>query len=86
MATLEAAAQFGQIFELEIAIGTGVGGDLLVIDTQGIAHLMEEAGDGIGADSDAKLAKFLGDSGSGAAGPAQARHGIAGRVVFQQAV
>src|SRR5689334_17823520 len=30
-------------FELEIAIRTGVGGDLLVIDTQGIAHLIEEA-------------------------------------------
>jgi hypothetical protein len=83
---VEAAAQFCQIFELEIAIRTGVGGDLLVSDTQGIAHLMKEAGDGIGADGDAELAKFLGDSGSGAAGPAQTRHGIAGRVVFQQAV
>lgn len=47
---------------------------------------MEQAGDGIGADSDAELAKFLGASDRGAAGPAQARHGVAGRVVFQQAV
>jgi len=32
MTTLEAAAQFGQILELEVAIRTGIGGDLLVID------------------------------------------------------
>jgi len=47
---------------------------------------MEQAGDRMGADSDAELAKFLGDSDRGAAGPAQARHGVAGRVVLQQAV
>src|SRR6266852_1193098 len=29
---LEAAAQLGQVFELEVAVGAGVGGDLLVID------------------------------------------------------
>ena len=27
-----------------------VGGELLVIDVQGIAHLVEEASDGVGAD------------------------------------
>jgi hypothetical protein len=32
------------------------------------------------------LAKFLGYSDGRAARPAQTRHGIAGRVVFQQAV
>jgi hypothetical protein len=57
-----------------------------VIDAQRIAHLMEQTGDGIGADGDAELAKFLGDSVSRAARPAQTRHGIASRVVFQQAV
>jgi hypothetical protein len=86
MTALEAAAQLGQIFELEIAIRTGAGGDLLVIDAQRIAHLMEQAGGGIGADSDAELAEFLGDSDRRAARPAQTRHRIAGRVVFQQAV
>jgi hypothetical protein len=83
---LEATAQLGQIFELEIAIRTEVGGDLLVIDAQRIAHLMEQAGDGIGADSDAEWAKFLGDSASCSARPAQTRHRIAASVVFQQAV
>ncbi len=47
---------------------------------------MEQAGDGIGADRDAELAKLLGDSDRGAARPAQTRHGIASRVVLQQAV
>jgi len=56
MTALEAATQFGQIFELEIAVRTGVGGDLLVIDAQRIAHLVEQPRDGIGADADAELA------------------------------
>ena len=73
-------------FELEIAVRTGVGGDLLVIHAQRIAHLMEQSRDGIGADSDAELAKLLGNSGRGATGPAQAGHGVAGGVVLQQAV
>ncbi len=86
MMTLKPAAQFGQVFELEIAIRAGVSGDLLVIHAQRIAHLVEQASDGIGTDSDAELAKFLGYSDGSAASPAQTRHGIAGGVVFQQAV
>jgi hypothetical protein len=35
-----------QVEELMVAIATVVGGKLLVIDAQRIAHLMEQAGDG----------------------------------------
>jgi hypothetical protein len=48
MTALVAAAQLGEIFELKIAVGTAAGGDLFVVDPQGIAHVMEQAGDGIG--------------------------------------
>ena len=48
MTTLEAVAQVGEIFELQISVGTRIGRDLLVIDPQGIAHAMKQAGDGIG--------------------------------------
>jgi hypothetical protein len=44
---LKAVAQLGEIFKLEIAAGAEVGGDLLAIDAQGIAHLIEQAGDSV---------------------------------------
>ena len=65
--TLESTAKFSEIFELEITVRTGVGGDLLVIDAQRIPHLIEQPRNGVGADTDAELAKFLGDSGGRAA-------------------
>ena len=67
-------------------MGAVAGGDLFVIHAQRIAHLVEQPRHGIGADADAKGEEFLGDSGGGAAGPAQAGHGIAGSVVLQQAM
>ena len=48
MTSPEAVAQLGEIFKLEIALRAGTGGDLLVIDAQRIAHLMEQAGDSVG--------------------------------------
>ena len=48
MATLEAVAQCGQILELKVAVRAGAGGDLLVIDAQRVAHLMKQAGHGVG--------------------------------------
>lgn len=86
MTALEAASQLGEIFELEISIRAVAGGDLLMIDAQRIAHLIEQPRDSIGTDGDTELAKFLGYSDSRAARPAQASHGIAGSVVLQQAV
>ena len=48
MAPLETVAQVGEILELEITVGADAGRDLLVIDAERIAHLMEEASDGVG--------------------------------------
>src|SRR5215471_21325191 len=70
MTALEAVAQIGEIFELEVAMWAVAGGDLLVIDAQRIAHLIEQSRHGIGADRDAQRAEFLGDSDGGAARPA----------------
>jgi len=67
---LEAVAQIGEIFELEVSMRAVAGGDLFVIDAQRIAHLIEQSRDGIGADRDAECTEFLGDCGRGAARPA----------------
>jgi hypothetical protein len=68
--SLEAPTQLGEIFELQVAIGAGAGGDLLVIDTQRIAQLMEQASDGVGRDRDAEQKQCLGDLRGTATGPA----------------
>ncbi|MGA3090646.1 MAG: hypothetical protein ABSD75_18745 [Terriglobales bacterium] len=63
MTALESVAQLGEIFELQVAVGTGIGRDLLVIDAQGIAQVMKQAGDGIGRDGNAEFGQLLGDRG-----------------------
>jgi hypothetical protein len=70
MTALETVAQLGQIFELKISVGTRTGGDLLVIDPQRIAHVMEQAGDSIGGDGNAELGQLLSDGGGSATRPA----------------
>ena len=57
-----------------------------MVDAQGIGHAVEQASDGIGRDRDAELAQLVGDSGGGAARPAEAGHGIASGIVFEQAM
>src|ERR1700730_14495886 len=69
MTVLEAVAQLGEIFELKIAVGTGTGGDLLLIDPQRIAHVMEQASDGIGRDGNAEVSQLFRDGGSSTASP-----------------
>src|SRR5215813_12495568 len=57
MATmLESLPKIGEIEELIVPIRGVVGGEFLVIDAQGIAHLMEKAGDSVGTDADAEVA------------------------------
>ena len=73
-----------KVEELIIAIGAEVGGEFLVIDAQGIAHLMEETSDGIGTDEDTEVAQRHGDLVGSSPGPLQPSDGIAGRVVFEQ--
>jgi len=70
MTALETVAQFGEIFELQIPVGTRTGGDLLLIDAQGIAHVMEQASDGIGRDGNAESGQLLRDGGGSTARPA----------------
>jgi len=54
-----------------------------VIDSQGIAHLMEETGDSVGADDDTEVAQCHGHLGRRPPRPLQAGDGITGGVVFE---
>ena len=60
---LESFAKIGEIEELIVPIRGVVGGEFLVIDAQRIAHLMEKAGDSVGADADAEVAQRQGNFG-----------------------
>jgi hypothetical protein len=86
MTALETVAQLGQIFELKISVGTRTGRDLLLIDPQRIAHVMEQVGYGIGADGNAEFSQLFRDGGGTTARPAYAGHGIARGIVFEQAM
>ena len=81
---LEPIPQIADVEELLVAIGTGVGGELFLVDAQRIAHLMQEAGDGVGADDDPEVAERHGHFGGRPPGPLQSSDGIAGGVVFEQ--
>ena len=80
---LKSVSKIAQVEELIIAIGTVVGGEFLVIDAQGIAHLMEEAGNGVGADDDTEVTQRHGNLVGGSPGPLQPGDRIAGGVVFE---
>src|SRR5215475_9686204 len=54
-ASLEAIPQVTEIEELIVAVGAVVSGEFLVIDPKGVAHLMEETGDRVGADHDTEV-------------------------------
>src|ERR1700730_15467468 len=84
VATLEVIAQVADVEELLVAIRTGVGGELLVIDAERIAHLSEQTPDGVRTDGDTKVAEGDGHFGGGAAGPFHTGDGIPGGVVLQQ--
>ena len=83
-AALKSVAKIAEVEELIVAIGTVVGGEVLVIDAQGIAHLVEETSDGVGTDDDAEVTQRHGDLGGSSPRPLQAGDGITGGVVFQQ--
>src|SRR5262245_14729820 len=82
--TLESLPKIGEIEELIVPIRGVVGGEFLVIDAQGIAHLMEKAGDSVGTDADAEVAQRQGNFGRRSTGPPQAGDGIASGIVFEQ--
>ena len=86
MALLKIVAQFGEIFELEVALGADRGSNLFVIDAERIAHLVEQASNGVRRDRNAECYQLLGDGHGSATRPAQAGDRIASRVVYQQAM
>jgi hypothetical protein len=77
-------AQVGEIEKLLIAMWAEICGKLLLIYTQGVPHLMEEPGDGIGTDDDTEVCQSHGNLVGSSPRPLQPRDGIAGRVVFEQ--
>src|ERR1700680_3260377 len=84
VATLEVIAQVADVEELLVAIRTGVGGELLVVDAERIAHLPDQPPDGVRSDGDAKVAEGDGYFGRGAARPFHTGDGVPIGVVFQQ--
>ncbi len=55
-----------------------------MIDMQRIAHLMEEASDGVGTDDDTEVTQRHGNLIRSSTGPLQPSDGIAAGVVFEQ--
>src|SRR5574341_58145 len=72
------------MLELLIAVGAGVGSDLLAIDAQGEIHLVQEASDRIGRHRDIDLLKDFCDLLGRLPGPLQPGDGISGGVVLQE--
>ena len=83
-ASLETSPQCGDVLELVIAKGTGVGGDLLAVHPQREVHLVEQAGDRVGGNVNADLPENLSDVLGGLAGPLQPADGVSGGVVFEK--
>ena len=82
--SLEASPERADMLELLIAVGAGVGGDLLTVDAQREIHLVEKTSDGIGRDRDIDLSENLRDLLGRLAGPLQTGDGISGGVVLQK--
>ena len=71
------------MLELFVAVGTGAGRDALVIDTQPVAEVLEDAGDGPGTHLDVEGGQFLCDLLGGAARPADTGDGLASDIVLE---
>lgn len=80
----KSVSKITDVEELIVTIGTMVGGKFLAIDAEGIAHLMEEPGDGVGTDDDTEVAQCHGNLGRRSPRPLQPGDGITGSVVFEQ--
>ena len=72
------------MLKLLIAVGTGVGGDLLAVDAQREIHLVQKTSDGIGRDRNVDLLKNLCDLLGGLTGPLQSGDRVSGRVMLQK--
>ena len=72
------------MLELLIAVGAGVGGDLLSVDAQREIHLVQKTSNRIGRDWDIDLLKNPRDLLGRLASPLQPGNGIPGGVMFQK--
>ena len=79
---LEASPQRGNMAELLIPVGTGVGGDLLPVDAQREIHLVEKAGDGTRRNRDIDLLQKFCNRLRRFAGPLQPGDRISGGIVL----
>ena len=72
------------MLELLIAVGAGVGGDLLAVNAQREIHLVEKTSDRVGRDWNVDLLENRRDLLSRLAGPLQPGDRIAGGIVLQE--
>ncbi len=72
------------MLELLIAVGAGVGGDLLAVDAQRKIHLIEKTSDRVSRNGNVDLLENLGDLLRRRAGPLQSGDGIAGGILLQE--
>jgi hypothetical protein len=77
----ETATQFADVGELRLAQGVS-GADLLAVDTERKAKLVEESGHSAGADLNPQAVQLGRDLGRRLAGPLQTADGVARRVVL----
>ena len=82
--SLEASPQRADMLELLIAVGAGIGGDLLAVDAQREIHLVQKTSNRIGRDRNVDLLKNLCDLLGGLAGPLQPGDGVSGCVMLQK--
>jgi hypothetical protein len=79
----EALTQQADVGELHFAQGVS-GSDLLAVDTERKAKLVEEPGNRAGADANPQAVQLGGDAGRRLTGPLQTADGVAGCVVLQK--
>ena len=76
--------QIGNVIELEISVGSGIGSNFLLVDAQRVIHRVQQAGDGVGRNGEAIASEQAGDLVGGAPGPFQASDGITGSVMIEK--
>ena len=80
----KAFAQIRNVIELKIAVGAGIGGEILLVHPQRVIHGVKQPRDGVGRNREAMGSEQFGNLIGGAAGPFQSRDGIAGGVMFEK--
>ena len=82
--SLETSSQRADLLELLIAVGSGIGGDLLAVDAQREIHLIQKTSNCVGRDRNVDRLKNLGDLLRRLAGPLQSGDGISRGVMLQK--